>query len=219
MKSLSEKLKSLLHLSGDPSQVEECVIQWTVNCSLQKTLFNYFAVELEHTVVFYIIKYWRFALVTFTALRDDVVTQVCTTWLLFRDLFAYQSIPPFKNCLPELLSFNLQNAGSDDSYMKYSNRYPLSTEWIIEHMFACLLFQDEELVRKAEETFNDAWTTIKSDGWKVEKQIPEGDIVHSKFLRKNHKIFRITVKIINSFKFFRFDFSKFFFSGYNWNST
>ena len=78
-------------------------------------------------------------------------------------------------------------------------------------MFACLLFQDEELVRKAEETFNDAWTTIKSDGWKVEKQIPEGDIVHSKFLRKNNKIFRITVKIINSFKFFRLDFSKFFF--------
>lgn len=49
-------------------------------------------------------------------------------------------------------------------------------------------------MRKAEESFSEALTTIKSaDGWKVEKQTPEGDVVHSKYIRRNHKIFRITV--------------------------
>ena len=70
------------------------------------------------------------------------------------------------------------------------------------YAYACLSFsypQDEELARKAEETFNEAWETVNSDGWKVEKQIPEGDIVHSKFVRKNHKIFRITVSNLLNF--------------------
>ena len=64
------------------------------------------------------------------------------------------------------------------------------------HFFKILFFfslKDEELTRKAEECFDEAWNIINSDGWKVEKQTPEGDIVHSKYIRRNHKIFRITV--------------------------
>ena len=56
--------------------------------------------------------------------------------------------------------------------------------------------QDEELARKADECFKEAYDTIRSDGWKVEKQTPEGDVVHSKYIRRNHKIFRITVSAI-----------------------
>lgn len=86
-------------------------------------------------------------------------------------------------------------------------------------MFACLSFsyqQDEELARKAEETFNEAWETVRSDGWKVEKQIPEGDIVHSKFVRKNHKIFRITVSSFLDFtSSFLLNCLFFFFVGHN----
>lgn len=55
------------------------------------------------------------------------------------------------------------------------------------------VLQDDELARKALESFEEALSTINSDGWKVEKQTPEGDVVHSKFVRRNHKIFRITV--------------------------
>lgn len=49
------------------------------------------------------------------------------------------------------------------------------------------------MARKAQESFDEAWNIINSDGWKVEKQTPEGDVVHSKYIRRNHKIFRITV--------------------------
>ncbi|KAI9564628.1 hypothetical protein GHT06_008369 [Daphnia sinensis] len=52
--------------------------------------------------------------------------------------------------------------------------------------------EDDELARKALESFEEALSTINSDGWKIEKQTPEGDVVHSKFIRRNHKIFRIT---------------------------
>ena len=94
------------------------------------------------------------------------------------------------------------------------------------YAYACLSFsypQDEELARKAEETFNEAWETVNSDGWKVEKQIPEGDIVHSKFVRKNHKIFRITVSICLILPSHFYHFTELFlllvFLGHNWNPT
>ena len=49
------------------------------------------------------------------------------------------------------------------------------------------------MARKAFEAYEEAMSTVNSDGWKVEKQTPEGDVVHSKFIRRNHKIFRLTV--------------------------
>lgn len=96
--------------------------------------------------------------------------------------------------------------------------------FILACLFVC--FKDEELARKAEESFDEAWGIINSsDGWKIEKQTPEGDIVHSKYVRRNHKIFRITVRccacfdlsvlalrsssIVNSFSFFFFFSSSF----------
>ena len=54
-------------------------------------------------------------------------------------------------------------------------------------------YKDEELARKAFEAYEEAMSTVNSDGWKVEKQTPEGDVVHSKFIRRNHKVFRLTV--------------------------
>lgn len=57
---------------------------------------------------------------------------------------------------------------------------------------AVVSWTDDELIQKAEEAFKDAVDVANSDGWKVEKQTAEGDVVHSKFIRRNHKIFRIT---------------------------
>ena len=71
----------------------------------------------------------------------------------------------------------------------------------------CMVLQDDELIQKAEEAFKDAVDVANSDGWKVEKQTAEGDVVHSKFIRRNHKIFRITVSGRPSFLLFRFFFS------------
>ena len=70
----------------------------------------------------------------------------------------------------------------------------------------CMVLQDDELIQKAEEAFKDAVDVANSDGWKVEKQTAEGDVVHSKFIRRNHKIFRITVSGRPSFLLFRFFF-------------
>lgn len=54
---------------------------------------------------------------------------------------------------------------------------------------------DDELIRKAEEAFKEALNVVKSDGWKIEKQTAEGDIVHTKLIRRTHKIFRITATV------------------------
>ena len=56
--------------------------------------------------------------------------------------------------------------------------------------------QDEEYIRKSEDCFNESLLVLNSDGWKEEKRIPEtGDVVHSKLIKKNHKIFRITATV------------------------
>ncbi len=59
-----------------------------------------------------------------------------------------------------------------------------------------IALQDELLVHKAETCFNEAWKTLNSDGWKEEKRSPEGDVVHSKFIGRTHKIFKVTVTAI-----------------------
>lgn len=60
-------------------------------------------------------------------------------------------------------------------------------------LYTFFFCKDEELARKAFEAYEEAMSTVNSDGWKVEKQTPEGDVVHSKFIRRNHKVFRLTV--------------------------
>jgi len=55
-----------------------------------------------------------------------------------------------------------------------------------------VIWTDELLVHKAETCFNEAWKTLNSDGWKEEKRSPEGDVVHSKFIGRTHKIFKVT---------------------------
>jgi len=58
-----------------------------------------------------------------------------------------------------------------------------------------VVWTEDELIRKAEESFKESLTVINSDGWKEEKKSPEGDVVHSKFIRRTHKIFRITATV------------------------
>ena len=53
--------------------------------------------------------------------------------------------------------------------------------------------QDEEFVKKAQESMTESWKMINSEGWKDEKKTPEGDLVQSKIVRRTHKIFKITV--------------------------
>ena len=51
-------------------------------------------------------------------------------------------------------------------------------------------------MRKGEDCFNESLLVLNSDGWKEEKRIPEtGDVVHSKLIKKSHKIFRITATV------------------------
>jgi len=54
---------------------------------------------------------------------------------------------------------------------------------------------DDELLAKAEEAYKESLSCIRADGWKLEKQSAEGDLIHSKFIRRNHKIFRITATV------------------------
>ena len=57
----------------------------------------------------------------------------------------------------------------------------------------CVSLQDDELLAKAEEAYKESLSCIRADGWKLEKQSAEGDLIHSKVIRCNRKIFRITV--------------------------
>jgi len=60
---------------------------------------------------------------------------------------------------------------------------------------AAVILKDEDYIRKGIECFEEAWATLNSDGWKEEKRTAEGDVVHSKFIRRTHKIFRITANV------------------------
>jgi hypothetical protein len=62
--------------------------------------------------------------------------------------------------------------------------------------FAFVPLQEARLQAEARENFNASWTVLNCNtGWKKEKETATGDLVESKGVAKQRKIFRLKVNM------------------------